>query len=143
MTRERVRRTFTLSDAANRLLDAVGNYSQYIDALIVQHGREWTDALAVLGTHGWQSAEMWAACEALGGYGISGPARTGEFLADELAAAQERDNFFAKYEVPHPRRQRCLKQLREQPAVAHALSAVIREYWLPNEACRAAVQRHR
>ena len=143
MGRERGRRTFSLSDAAHRLLDEVGNYSQYVDELIKLHGREWTDAIAVLDTNGWQTAELWACCDALGGHGLSGPSRAGGFLAAELAAAQEREQFFTKHEVTHARRARCLKQLREQPEVAWALATLIREYWLPNEACRTAVRRPR
>jgi hypothetical protein len=141
MSRERVRMTFTLSDRARVLLAGVGNYSQYVDQVIVQHGREWTDALAVLTAHGWHFPEMHAACEVLGGYGLTGTARGGAFLADELAASQSQIDVWSRLAVSPQRRARNLRQLREDPVVAYALSTLAREYWLPNEACRAVVQR--
>jgi len=142
MARERGRRTFTLEDEAHALLDGVGNISEYVGKLILQHGRDWTESLARLRECGWQAEEILAACEALQGYGLSNFGRNGAFLAEELERLEQVSACFASRDVAAVRRRWCLKQLATDFAVAHALVTVAREYNLPNENCKAAVRRH-
>jgi len=138
MTRKRRRCTITLSPTAIQLLNNVGNSSAYIDGLILQHGREWTEALAVLLEHGWQPPELLAACEALEGYALANVSRSGPFLADELERKKAMATFGAHGVTPRARQAR-LKQLRSLPIVAHALATVAKEYALDNEACELAL----
>jgi hypothetical protein len=139
----RTRRTFTLEDEAHAVLDRLGNYSDYVNKLVLQHGRDWTEALAMLVEHGWQSAEILAACDALRGYGFANAGRDGRFLAEQLERVQELEGCFTKREVSTQRRQRCLKQLVDDHAVAHALATLVREYSVPNEACQQAIRQVR
>jgi hypothetical protein len=140
VARERGRRSFSLSDEAQAILDRVDNYSGYVDALIKQHAHDWTEAIARLIEAGWRTEEILSACDALSGYSLAQWSRGGRFLAQELARAQERDRVFSEREVLAPRRARLLKQLEADATIATALSTVVREYHLPNSACRAAVR---
>ena len=136
---DRARRNFMLSEQTHGILERVGNRSQYINRVVAQHAREWTEALAILSAHGWVAAEVLAVCDVLSGEGFAGPSRSGDFIAQELQRALEHDNSFAKREVPASRARR-LKQLVEQPAVAYALATVVKEFWLGNEDCREAIR---
>jgi hypothetical protein len=129
-----------LSDEAQAILDRVDNYSGYVDALIRQHARDWTEAVARLIEAGWRTEEVLSACDALSGYSLAQWSRGGRFLAQELERAQARDHVFSEHEVLAPRRARLLKQLKADATIANALSTVVREYHLPNSACRAAVR---
>lgn len=143
MPRERGRRSFSLSDEAQAILDRVDNYSGYVDAVIKQHARDWTEAIARLIDAGWRADEILSACDALSGYSLAQWSRGGRFLAQELGRAQERDRVFAEREVLAPRRARLLRRLEADATIAVALSTVVREYHLPNSACRAAVRAQR
>lgn len=133
MTTQRERRTITLSTASNKVLDKLGNHSAYLDGLILQHAREWTEALALLRGKGWVDAEIVATSEALVGLSLSAWARGGEFLARELERSQERTQVFTAHEVVAARRAKLFRQLRDDASIAWALATVAREYHLPNE----------
>lgn len=129
---QRERRTITLSAESNKILDRLGNHSAYLDSVVLQHAREWTEALALLRGKGWADAEMVATCEALVGSALGAWARGGEFVASELERTQERSQIFTAHEVIAARRARIFRQLREDPSVAWAIATVAREYHLPN-----------
>jgi hypothetical protein len=122
------------------LLDGVGNFSAYVDALVLAHGREWTEALAMLVDYGWRPPELVAVCRALSGYGLSIGGRQGAWLATELRRMQERDKIFSERGVETRRWQNRLAQLSTDPAVAWAIAVLAREYALPNQSCRDAVR---
>jgi len=138
MTRERKRCTLTLSQTATAQLAQVGNASGYVDSLVVQHAREWTEALAVLRDHGWRSAALMAACEALDGHGLTTVSRAPHILADTLDHLGQSP--FAAHGVSARERSARLKQLREIPILAHALATLAREFALDNAACERAIQ---
>jgi hypothetical protein len=140
MPRERGRRSFSLSDEAQAILDQVDNYSGYVDALIRQHARDWTEALARLLAAGLRAEEVESACEVLAGYGLGQWSRGGRFVAAELARAQERTRVFSEREVSTARRAKLLKQLASDNTLSTALAIVVREFHLPNTACRDAVR---
>jgi hypothetical protein len=137
------RRSFSLSDEAQLILARVANYSGYVDALIKQHARDWTESIACLVTAGWRPDEIVSVCEALSGYSLAQWSRGGLFLSQELARAQERDRIFSAREVSAPRRAKLLKQLESDTTIATALATVVREWHLPNSACRDAVRAQR
>lgn len=141
MARERGRRTFTLEDEAHALLDGVGNISEYVSKLIVQHGRDWTAGLALLRERGWRPEEILAACEALKGCDLSNAGRNGAFVAVLLEDKEENEEFFASRNVHAAKRRDLLKQLANDNATAHALATVAREFNLPNEHCKRVVRR--
>jgi len=144
MPRERGRRSISLSDEAQSILDQVDNYSGYVDALIKQHARDWTEALARLLAAGWRAEELEAACEALSGYNLGQWSRGGHFVAAELERAQERTRVFSAREgTPARRRTKLLKQLAADNTLSTALALVVREFHLPNSACRDAVRAQR
>jgi hypothetical protein len=138
----RTRKNFTLEAAAITILDRVGNYSDYVNKLVLQHAADWTESLALLRRAGWQPAEILAACDALGGHGLSSAGRSGPWIASELARLDEEMGVFRERQVLAARRRACLQQLTEDPAQAHSLAVVVREYRLGNEDCQRAV-RHR
>ena len=141
--RERARRSISLSDEAQAILDRIDNYSGYIDALVKQHARDWTESVARLTDAGWQSEEILSACEALSGYGLAQWSRGGRFLAQELERAQVEQRVFSERRVHAPRRAQLLKQLEKDITIATALANVVREYHLPNSALRDAVRAQR
>jgi hypothetical protein len=143
VARERPRRSFSLSDEAQSILDQVDNYSGYVDALIKQHAHDWSEALARLLEAGWHTDEILGACEALSGYSLTQWSRGGRFLAQELARAEERKRIFSAREVLAPRRTKLLKQLETDSTVATALCVIVREFHLPNSALRDAVRAKR
>jgi hypothetical protein len=138
MTRERKRCTLTLSPAAVAQLARVGNQSGYVDHLILQHAREWTEAIAVLREHGWRRSTLLAACEALDGDGLSTVSRVGSSLAAALASARA-GGVFAHHDVATRERNARIKQLRENPIVAYALATIVREFSIDNAACEQAI----
>jgi hypothetical protein len=140
MARERGRRSFSLSDEAQAILDQVDNYSGYVDALIKQHAHDWTEALARLVDAGWHPEELLSACEVLAGYSFGQWSRGGRFVAEELGRAQERERVFSSRDVPASRRVKLLKQLAADNTLATALAIVVREFHMPNSACREAVR---
>ena len=142
MARERGRRSFSLSDEAQGLLDRVDNYSGYVDALIKQHARDWTESIARLVAAGWLPDEMLSACDALRGYSLMQWSRGGQFLAQELTRAKAGTAVFAR-DVSAARRTKLLKQLASDTTIANALATVVREYHLPNSACRDAIRANR
>lgn len=136
----RDRRTFTLEPEAVEILNRVGNYSDYANRIVLQHAKEWTEALALLRECGWRSEEILAACDALCGYSLRNAAKGGEFLSEELQRREKAAGHFAQREVSAPRRERCFAQLAEAPLVAHALVVLVREFWLYNEDCQQAIR---
>lgn len=136
----RSRKTFTLEPPAAAILHHVGNYSDYVNKLVLQHAADWTEALALLRRKDWQSEEILAACDALAGHGMSGAGRSGAWLAEELARRTDDADTFKQRKVTAVRRRTCLAQLAEDPELAHALATVVREYWLTNEDCQRAVR---
>lgn len=136
----RDRRTITLGPEANQILSRLGNHSAYLDSLVRQHAREWTEALALLRAKQWQPVEISAACQALVGYALTAWSRDGDFIAAELERAQERDQVFSTHEVVAARRARLFRQLREDPTTAWALASLAREFHLPNEDLRSALE---
>jgi hypothetical protein len=139
----RDRRTITLGVEANQILSRLRNQSAYLDSLVRQHAREWTEALALLRSKQWQDEEITAACKALGGYALTAWGRGGAFVARELERAQERSQVFTLHEVVAARRTRLFRQLTEDPSVAWALATLAREYHLPNEDLRSALGEER
>lgn len=136
----RTRKTFTLEEEASIVLGRVGNESDYLGRLVLQHAADWTESLAVLRRAHWQTDEILAACDALGGHGLSNAGRSGTWLAQELARREEESENFRKRSVPAARRRACLTELAEDPEIAHALATIVREFWLQNEDCRRAVR---
>jgi len=139
---QRDRRTISLSPESNQILDRLGNHSSYIDKVVQQHARDWTEALALLRSKQWLNEEVVAACDALTGYALATWSRGGEFLARELERQQERTRVFTLHEVVTARRARLFRQLREDPGVPWALATVCREYHLPNDDLRHALGKH-
>jgi hypothetical protein len=137
----RIRKTFSLEVAAITVLERVGNYSDYVSKLVIQHAADWSEALARLRAAGWQPEEILAACDALGGHGLASTGRSGTWLAQELARREDEEGLFRQREVPAPRRRACLTQLAEDAELAHALATVVREHWLGNEDCQRAIRR--
>lgn len=136
----RVRKTFTLESAAGAVLERVGNYSDYVSKLVLQHAADWTESLALLRRAGWQPAEILAACDALCGHGLSNAGRSGPWIAAELARRDDESGVFRERHVLAARRRACLQQLTEDPELAHGLATVVREYGLGNKDCQQAVQ---
>jgi hypothetical protein len=137
----RPRRTFTLEESAHALLGRVGNYSDYVNKLILQHASDWTEALAHLRSRGWHSDEILAACDALSGFALTNASREGSFLVDEIVRIEEVEGNFAKRQVSAQRRQKCFDQLGDDRLLAHSLATLVREYWLFNEDCQQAIRR--
>ena len=144
MARERGRRSFSLSDEAQDVLDRIDNYSGYVDALIKQHVRDWTESLARLLDAGWRADELMGACKALAGYNLGQWSRGGRFIAAELARAHERDRvLLSSRQTSTTRPAELLKQLAADNTLSTALAVVVREYHLPNSACRDAMRASR
>lgn len=137
--RRRGQRSLTLSTEAQAVLDAVGNYSAYVDAIVLERAKEWTDALALILEYGWRALEIEVACRVLGGYGLGGAGRDGRFLARELERAAKR-GLVAESGISERRWKGRLEQIAAQPALAGALVSLTREYWLPNAACHEAIR---
>lgn len=140
MARERGRRSFSLDDEAHRLLDGVGNISEYVGKLVVQHGRDWTESLALLLEREWRPDELLAVCDALAGHSLQNAGRNGAVLAAALEQRDEAESFFAARGVAGVRRKRCLRLIVRDNAIAHAVATLAREYNLPNENCQRAVR---
>jgi hypothetical protein len=136
----RIRRTFTLDPETFALLSRMSNYSEYANRVFLQHARQWTEALAVLRQRGWRSEELLAACDALAGHSQAISCAGGAFVSDELERIEGERKEFAQREVSSQRRARCFEQVRSDPVVAYALLMVVREFWLENEDCRAAIR---
>jgi hypothetical protein len=137
---QRDRRTITLGIEANQILSRLDNQSAYVDSLVRQHAREWTEALALLRAKHWANDEIVAACEALVGYSLQAWSRGGEFVALELERVQKRSQIFTAHEVVAARRARLFEQLREDQSVAWALATLAREFHLPNDELRSALE---
>lgn len=136
------RTTLSLDPDAHAILTDTGNGSGYVERVLRQRRREWTDALMLLQGVGWTTQAVLAACWALNGYWLVGMGRVPGAIAGELHAAERETEIpSGEYGVDPARWKSLVTRLEETPEIAHALAVVVDEYWTENEALRRAVRR--
>jgi hypothetical protein len=117
------------------MLRRAGNASAYLERIVTERWREWTEALEVLRQAGWTSGEVLAAADALNGYWLSRSMPIAGSIALELHDAQEIHDLVSKWNLDRARYAARVAAVSASEELAWAVAIVAWEIWADNDEC--------
>jgi hypothetical protein len=134
------RLNITVDPAVAALLRSTGNASGYIEQVVRDRWHDWQYGLVLLQHVGWSTSEIGAAAEMLNGVLANRTLAATITVPAELGHPQRIESAIKKHELIRARWIKRIEQCSDE-VVAHAVIAVVREFWTHNAAFEEALAR--
>ena len=123
------------------MLRSTGNASAYIERVVRDRWHDWQYGLVLLQHVGWSRSEIAAAADLLNGTLINRTLAATVTVPSEIGAPERVDWAVKKHGLSKARWLKRIEQCRREEVIAHALVAVVREFWTHNAVFETALAR--